>query len=187
MHAVREQGRKNPKRNAATPGTQAHATKTTTQTHPVYEIVNFICSGGGANCAEKRSIPQIVHNLARRVVFPSGRVQYNELVLLGPATLQRLVHWIHTHNVPMQNTQSFTLSCAASFWLHNGMCAWGGNRESMRMVRAFKRRKDRHNLIAPNITPTRRTRQHKSPQDYDSSEPKSMALVSACTNATTSV
>eukprot|EP00961_Rhodomonas_salina_P294548 3934669-Rhodomonas_salina.2 len=108
--------------------------------HPVFDIIRFICSGAAHTCIERRSIPQVMPNLARRIVFPDGRVQYNELVTSGPEVLQRVVGWIHAKRIQPADMKTLVFGCAAGYWLHNGLCKWGASRENMRAIRRYKRR-----------------------------------------------
>eukprot|EP00961_Rhodomonas_salina_P201758 2721535-Rhodomonas_salina.4 len=58
--------------------------------NPIASIVEYIAKGGSTDCADKRSIPTVVQALARRLVFPDGRVVWNSLVSGGPTTLQQV-------------------------------------------------------------------------------------------------
>jgi hypothetical protein len=129
-------------------------------THPIYEVIQFIANGGAGECREKRNLTNIMRNLCKRIIYPDGRIQYNELVLSGPRALQHVVKWVHERRVLLTSAREITQACAASYWMHNSFCVWGRSRDSMRAVRGFRRRM-------------------QAASNQVSSEPNNMALVSA--------
>lgn len=134
------------------------------QTNPIASIIHYVSSGAAAYCPEKRSIPFVMHSLARRIKFPDGHLEYNELLYHCPPAFQQIVTWMHTRQLLPQNMQEFIMACAASYWLHNALCFWGGSRDTMRMVRAYSRNHHKHPFLVSDgdFTATHKTAAKKT-------------------------
>eukprot|EP00961_Rhodomonas_salina_P159670 2150490-Rhodomonas_salina.3 len=68
-------------------------------------VIQYLISGGSTTAPDKRSIAPIMRALCKRIRFPCGMLQYNELVMHGSQTLQTIVKWVHEEKVSVEKFQ----------------------------------------------------------------------------------
>lgn len=73
--------------------------------HPIMVVIQYLISGGSTTAPDKRSIAPIMRALCKRIRFPCGMLQYNELVMHGSQTLQTIVKWVHEEKVSVEKFQ----------------------------------------------------------------------------------